>query len=324
MSWEATKAVVQHSKATGAALGVLHALAERVNQKRSERGEPWEAWPRKDLMAAGANCKPDHVKTCLRQLEAAGEIRWTGKTFGKGVRVYLITLPKPMDDDEYAEMVWKASRDQSPIPDQIPISDPEGGSVDTPKGGSVDTLGGACRPPEGVPVDPPEPEGEPEEEQETRNRTKTSITEDSVKSALAMIAGSVPRVPDVLPMLGKEQMTAMDFYDATAILDALNGLREQRAGERVKPWALRGPKGNLTPDGKVIVNRLWMSQEHDAGSLIGIAEKCFQGDPPWWRGEEPKSAAAVFAEKVFESATVYTPGDQWKEREFDEVGEPVF
>jgi hypothetical protein len=52
------------------------------------------------------------------------------------------------------------------------------------------------------------------------------------------------------------------------------------------------------------------------------------GIPRGGKGKEAKAAAAIFAEKVFESATIFHPGDQReksdRDPDYDRDGMPAF
>jgi hypothetical protein len=289
---------MERSRSRGTERVVLLVLAEAVNEKQVAAGGPWDAWPSKDRIAARANLQPDkhgkqkRVQECLRSLSAIGEIVWTGETVGKGIRVYRLTLP-----------------------DQMPISEGLGVDIATPKGVDGATPGGGQSNPKGVDIATPEPEG-------TGIRTGREEPDTTRRFAPAAAA----TVPDDLPYYDEKRIDAIEFLDGEAMVAALNEMREKRSGKPVMPWRFLTPSGKLSPHGRAIIGCLGEFPGYDVDQFISYARKCFEGDPspPWWKGEEPQSAGAVFGKRIFYSVLKYTPGEEWTEPEPDPDGIPAF
>jgi hypothetical protein len=92
MSITVIRDVFDRSAAEGPVLLVLLALAEAVNEAKVQRGEPAEAWPSQETIAAKVNLSPRAVRRHLKGLLELGELRQVGKV-GRGCIVYEITLP---------------------------------------------------------------------------------------------------------------------------------------------------------------------------------------------------------------------------------------
>jgi hypothetical protein len=294
MSATAVRAVLERSKSKATERVVLVVLAEAVNEAQVKAGQPWDAWPSRARIAALANLADEkQVQKYLRRLEALGEVHATGATKGKGIRIYRLTLP------EAAQLDLVDGDDQIPNLGPDSNSSSVGGQIRPPKGGQIEPPGGSDSTPLGGQIRPPEPEGNKEVEPEEKNRTETRRS--------APVAAAAIAVPDDLPSLGDEQLTYTDYYDAACILDSLNRLREAKAGQRVEPWVMVNHWGELTQNGRVLVNRLWQNEGLVVDDFIRIAERCFAGNPKWWQGKPLESAAGIFARGCWEFAQSYDP-----------------
>jgi hypothetical protein len=67
-NWKAVDEVMEKSESTGASRLVLVSIARHINRRTRV------AWPGTDQLAYLANCHEDHVRKCLRSLEALGEL----------------------------------------------------------------------------------------------------------------------------------------------------------------------------------------------------------------------------------------------------------
>jgi hypothetical protein len=99
-------------------VAVLLALAAAVNQKDTERGWAWEAWPSQARLAHQLGIGERQVRRRLSNLKAAGDIRETGEIVGRGIRKYEITLGPPRSDRSTLDHMDRGQATPGGLPDE--------------------------------------------------------------------------------------------------------------------------------------------------------------------------------------------------------------
>jgi hypothetical protein len=147
-----------------AELSTLLALAAHVNQKDTERGWEWLAWPSQALLAGELGLSDRQLRRKLTCLKEVGDIRETGEIKGRGIKVFEITLRPRSEDVSSVDEADPPSEDRS---DPTRVDETDRGRIRpadrTDPVTTPDIFGhdpGRIRPPE--PGEPNEPELKPE------------------------------------------------------------------------------------------------------------------------------------------------------------------